>query len=133
LRNLKEAVVATFQEVRSVMFDLRPMMLDDLGLVPTLRKYIEGFQEKSGIPTNLTITGQERRLAPQNEVTIFRVIQELVKNAWEHAHCTNVEVSLDMDEAWVRASVEDDGSGFDVEAGHIARAGRDVGWSIAAG
>jgi two-component system sensor histidine kinase DegS len=115
LANLREAVTATFQKVRSFMFDLRPMMLDDLGLIPTLRKYIEGFQEKSGIPTNLTITGKERRIEPHNEVTIFRVIQELVTNARNHAHCTSIEVSLDMDESWVRASVEDNGSGFDVD------------------
>jgi two-component system sensor histidine kinase DegS len=115
LANLREAVTATFQKVRSFMFDLRPMMLDDLGLIPTLRKYVEGFQEKSGIPTNLTITGKERRIEPHNEVTIFRVIQELVTNARDHAHCTGIEVSLDMDESWVRASVEDNGSGFDVD------------------
>jgi two-component system sensor histidine kinase DegS len=115
LTNLKNAVADTFQRVRNFMFDLRPMMLDDLGLIPTLKKYIEGFQEKSGIPTNLTITGKEQRLESHNEVTIFRVIQELVTNAERHAHCTSIEVSLDVDENWVRASVEDNGSGFDVE------------------
>ena len=115
LANLRKAVTDTFQEVRSIMFNLRPMMLDDLGLIPTLKKYVEGFQEKSGLPINLTITGQERRLESHNEATIFRVIQELVKNAHDHAHCTGVEVSLDIDETWVRASVEDNGTGFDVE------------------
>jgi two-component system sensor histidine kinase DegS len=115
LSNLKDAVTGTFQKVRSFMFDLRPMMLDDLGLVPTLRKYVEGFQEKSGISTNLTITGQERRLESHTEVTIFRVIQELLTNAWNHSHCTSIEISLDLDQQWVRASVEDNGSGFDVE------------------
>lgn len=115
LANLKKAVTATFQDVRNIMFDLRPMMLDDLGLIPTLKKYIEGFQEKSGIPTNLTITGQQRRLESHNEAAIFRVIQELVTNAREHAHCTNIEVSLDVGETWVRTSVEDNGTGFDVD------------------
>ncbi len=115
LTNLRKAVTGTFQEVRGIMFDLRPMMLDDLGLVPTLKKYIEGFQEKSGLPVNLSITGQERRLESHTEATIFRVIQELVKNARDHAHCTSIEVSLDIDEAWVRTSVEDNGTGFDVD------------------
>lgn len=116
LANLRKAVTTTFQEVRNIMFDLRPMMLDDLGLIPTLRKYLEGFQEKSGLPANLTITGQERRLASHTEATVFRCVQGLVKNAREHAHCTNIEVSLDMGEAWVRSSVEDNGTGFDVDA-----------------
>jgi two-component system sensor histidine kinase DegS len=115
LANLRKAVTDTFQEVRSIMFDLRPMMLDDLGLIPTLRKYVDGFQEKSGLPVNLTITGQERRLESHNEATIFRVVQGLMTNAREHAHCTNIEVSLDIDDEWVRASVEDNGTGFDVE------------------
>ncbi len=115
LANLREAVAATFQKVRSFMFDLRPMMLDDLGLIPTLRKYVEGFREKSGLTTNLTITGQERRLEAHAEATIFRVIQELATNAWEHAHCTTIEISLDIDTNWVRVSVEDNGSGFDVD------------------
>lgn len=115
LVNLRTAVTATFQTVRSFMFDLRPMMLDDLGLIPTLKKYVEGQQEKSSIPTNLTITGKEQRLESHNEVTIFRAIQELVKNARNHAHCTSIEISLDMGETWVRASVEDNGSGFDVD------------------
>jgi two-component system sensor histidine kinase DegS len=115
LANLRKAVTGTFQDVRSIMFGLRPMMLDDLGLVPTLRKYIEGFQEKSGLPVNLTITGKERRLESHHEATIFRVIQELVGNARDHAHCTSVEVSLDIDDVWVRTSVEDNGTGFDVD------------------
>lgn len=115
LANLRQSVNDTFQEVRSIMFDLRPMMLDDLGLIPTLKKYIEGFQEKSGLPTNLTITGQERRLESHTEATIFRVIQGLVTNAREHAHCTSIEVSLDIGDNWVRASVEDNGTGFDVD------------------
>jgi two-component system sensor histidine kinase DegS len=116
LANLKEAVTATFRKVRSFMFDLRPMMLDDLGLVPTLKKYVEGAQDKGNIPINWTFTGKERRLESHTEVTIFRVIQELVTNAWKHAHCTSIEVALDLDETWVRASVEDNGSGFDADA-----------------
>lgn len=116
LANLRKAVTDTFQEVRSIMFNLRPMMLDDLGLIPTLKKFMEGFQEKSRLPINLTITGQERRLESHTEATIFRVIQELVKNARDHAHCTSIEVTLDIDETWVKASVEDNGTGFDVDA-----------------
>lgn len=115
LANLRDAVTATFRKVRSFMFDLRPMMLDDLGLVPTLKKYIEGVQEKGNVPVNWTFTGKEERLKSHYEVTIFRVIQELVTNAGKHAHCTSIEVSLDMDGNWVRASVEDNGSGFDVD------------------
>lgn len=112
LGNLKTAVVSTFQKVRDFMADLRPMMLDDLGLVPTLKRYVDTFNEKSGVPTALTLTGAERRLAPYKEVTIFRVIQELLNNARQHAHATHIQVTVDMGDAVIRASVEDNGSGF---------------------
>lgn len=114
LSNLKNAVTATFQNTRDFIFDLRPMMLDDLGLVPTLKRHVEAFQEKSGVATSLTVTGKERRFAPHTEVTVFRVVQELLSNVSQHAHATHVQVVLDMHGPMVAAVVEDDGSGFDV-------------------
>jgi two-component system, NarL family, sensor histidine kinase DegS len=113
LANLKNAVTSTFQKVRDLMFDLRPMMLDDLGLIPTLKRYVTNFIEKSSIPTNLVITGTEQRFAPYREVAIFRVIQELLTNARLHAHATQIQVTLDIADGLVRTTVEDNGSGFD--------------------
>jgi two-component system sensor histidine kinase DegS len=115
LTNLKTSATSTFQKVREFIFELRPMMLDDLGLVPTLRRYVEQFGEKSGIPTTLTITGTERRLAPYTEVTVFRVVQELLTNARLHATPSHIQVQLDMGQTKIRATCDDDGSGFDVE------------------
>jgi two-component system sensor histidine kinase DegS len=113
LGNLKNAVTSTFQKVRDFMFDLRPMMLDDLGLIPTLKRYVTNFAEKSGIATNLTITGIEQRFAPYREVAIFRVLQELLTNARLHAHASRIQVTLDIANGLARATVEDNGSGFD--------------------
>lgn len=115
LENLKNAVNTTFQKTREFIFDLRPMMLDDLGLLPTLKRYIQGFKEKSGLATNLTIVGKERRLPPYTEVTIFRVVQGLLKNISQHANATHVQVSVNLEGTVIGVSVEDDGSGFDVE------------------
>ena len=114
LSDLKTAVTATFQKVRDYMFDLRPMMLDDLGLIPTLRRYVDNFNEKSGVPAVLTITGSERRFTPYKEVVIFRVVQELLANVRVHAHATRVQVLLDVGEDAVQTVVEDNGSGFNV-------------------
>jgi two-component system, NarL family, sensor histidine kinase DegS len=117
LANLRGMVTATFQKVRDFSFDLRPMILDDLGLVPTLRKYVLGFQQKTGVAARLTISGKERRLPPPVEVGFFRSIQEALTNVAEHAKASHVEVSLDLaDPAAVRATVEDDGQGFAVDA-----------------
>jgi two-component system sensor histidine kinase DegS len=113
LGNLKNTVNATFQKIRDFILTLRPMMLDDLGLVPTLKQYIQDFEEKTGLSVNYTVMGRETRLPPHNEVTIFRVIQELLTNISKHAHASHVQVSLDFQEGAVVASVEDDGSGFD--------------------
>jgi len=113
LANLKNAVTSTFQKVRDFMFDLRPMMLDDLGLIPTLKRYVTNFTDKSSIATSLIITGIEQRFAPYREVAIFRVIQELLTNARLHAHATQIQVTLDIADGLVRAAVEDNGSGFD--------------------
>ncbi len=114
LTDLKESVTSTFKKVRGFIMTLRPMMLDDLGLVPTLRRYVETVAENSGMLVHLTVTGNERRLASYKEVTTFRVIQDLLTNAHEHSHASSVQVSLDMGEERVRASVEDDGDGFEL-------------------
>lgn len=114
LGELKTAVTATFQKVRDYMFDLRPMMLDDLGLIPTLRRYVDHYNEKSGVPAVLTVTGTERRFASYKEVVIFRVIQELLANVRTHSHATRAQVFLDVSEDMLQATVEDNGSGFNV-------------------
>lgn len=114
LGNLKAAASATFGKVRDFIADLRPMMLDDLGLVPTVRRYVDSFGNKTGIPTQLTITGEERRLEPYREVIAFRALQELLTNARDHSQANQIRVLLDVDEARVRLVVEDNGKGFDV-------------------
>lgn len=113
LANLKEAAATAFSQVRDFIFDLRPMMLDDLGLAPTVRRYAEAFAEKTGIEINTVITGTERRLASHREVLAFRAVQEMLANAREHAQATDVKISLDMDDDQIRTIVEDNGVGFD--------------------
>lgn len=114
LTNLKNAVHATFQKTRDFIVELSPMMLDDLGVVPTLRRYVDDFQEKSGLQVAFDVVGEERRPAPYVEVTIFRIIQELLHNVSQHAHARHVQVNLDLQGSVVGITVEDDGSGFDV-------------------
>jgi two-component system sensor histidine kinase DegS len=115
LGNLKNSVNTTFQQTRGFIFDLRPMMLDDLGLIPTLKRHVQGFEEKSGLSINLTIVGKERRFPSYTEVTIFRVVQQLLKNISQHANATHVQVSVNLEGRTIGVSVEDDGSGFDVD------------------
>lgn len=115
LNALKNSAGATFSNVKDFIFDLRPMMLDDLGVVPTLRRYTESFQEKNGIPVPITVTGVERRLESHIEVTIFRNVQELLQNALNHAQATQIQVSLDIAQDRIISVVEDNGRGFNAD------------------
>jgi len=113
LNSLKASAMSTFQKVRNFIFELRPMMLDDLGLVPTVRRYADAFKEQTGLDVNVTVTGTERRLEPYLEVMLFRAMQELLGNAVRHSQGSLVKVMLDMGEERVRVSVDDNGRGFD--------------------
>lgn len=116
LSNLKVAAMGTFQKVRNFIFELRPMMLDDLGLAPTLRKYTEAFREQTSLDVNVAVTGTERRMEPYIEVMIFRAIQELIGNASRHSQATTARVLLDMGEHVIRVTVDDNGKGTDMDA-----------------
>jgi len=115
LENLKTAANVSFVKIRDFIFELRPMMLDDLGLVPTVKRYGEAFKEKTGLDVVVVNTGVERRLESHREVVLFRAIQTLLANVRDHAQATQVKISIDLDEKNARATVEDNGIGFDPE------------------
>jgi len=116
LDNLKTSASSTFQKVRDFIFDLRPMMLDDLGLVPTVRRYADSYREKTDIIVKLDINGEERRLETHREVMIFRCVQELMGHARDYASASEVQVHLDMNGERIKIGVRDNGRGFDAEA-----------------
>jgi two-component system sensor histidine kinase DegS len=113
LTNLKQAAMSTFQKVRNFIFDLRPMMLDDLGLIPTVKRYTETFKESSGMEINLVVTGPEHRLESFLEVMAFRALQELLGNAAAHSQANQVKILINNSETEIRITVEDNGKGFD--------------------
>jgi two-component system sensor histidine kinase DegS len=113
LSNLKAAASTTFQQVRDFIFDLRPMMLDDLGLAPTIKRYCNAFREKNNIDVAVSVTGSERRLESYLEVMIFRAMQELLNNAAHHSQASQVKIHLDLGATSIRLDVEDNGKGFD--------------------
>jgi two-component system, NarL family, sensor histidine kinase DegS len=115
LGDLKTSAMSTFQKVRNFIFELRPMMLDDLGLVPTLRKYADAFKEQTGLDVSVTVTGTERRLESYLEVMVFRAVQELLGNTARHSQATMVKVQVDLGNDLLRISVDDNGKGFDPE------------------
>lgn len=90
LQQLKDLLRLSLQEVRQVIFDLRPMALDDLGLVPALRSYLQGYQTRTALETDLAVYGTDRRLGPDLEIAIFRLVQEALTNVQKHARASRV-------------------------------------------
>jgi two-component system sensor histidine kinase DegS len=115
LSNLKVSAMSTFQKVRNFIFELRPMMLDDLGLVPTIRRYADAFKEQSGAEVNVTITGDEHRMESYIEVMVFRAMQELLSNAVHQNQATAIKILMDLGDNLVKLSVDDNGKGFDTD------------------
>jgi two-component system sensor histidine kinase DegS len=116
LGNLKVAAMSTFQKVRNFIFELRPMMLDDLGLAPTIVRYAAMFKEQSGVEVSVTVTGSERRMESYIEVMVFRAMQELLSNAVHQNQSNLVKIQLDMGDTQVKLSMDDNGKGFDTDS-----------------
>jgi two-component system sensor histidine kinase DegS len=115
LVDLKGQVRGGLEEVRKIIFNLRPMALDDLGVVPTLRKFVQDFEEKNKIHTKFTLIGRESRFPSGLEIAIFRLVQEAFSNVVKHANATFVSVELTLEKEQVKIQIVDNGIGFDVE------------------
>lgn len=115
IHSLKGMVRNALYEVRRIIYDLRPMALDDLGLVPTLKKYLQTIEDyNKGIQLEFINLGQVMRLPSQMEVALFRLVQEAVQNALKHANATHIQVKLSIAKELVTVVVKDDGKGFDM-------------------
>ncbi|GGI16543.1 sensor histidine kinase [Gottfriedia solisilvae] len=118
LRDMKEQVRSALGEVRRIIYDLRPMALDDLGLIPTLSKYLKSLEDYNHISIQFDYCGNnERRLDTKLEVAIFRLIQEAVQNACKHANPSTVIVKIEFLRNKINVLVRDDGVGFNIESG----------------
>jgi two-component system sensor histidine kinase DegS len=115
LVDLKAQMRGGLEEVRKMIFNLRPMALDDLGLVPTLRKFVQDFEEKAKIRTTFDVKGRETRLPSGMEVAIFRLVQEAFSNVLKHSQATFVAVEASFLKDEVKLLIVDNGVGFNVE------------------
>ncbi|WP_071393494.1 sensor histidine kinase [Bacillus tuaregi] len=116
MRNLKGMVRDALYEVRHIIYDLRPMALDDLGLVPTLNKYLKTIEEYfNSAHITFQCLGEARRLPANYEVALFRLVQEAVQNAMKHAEASEVMVKLEFQRDYLTVIVRDNGKGFDME------------------
>jgi signal transduction histidine kinase len=113
LVELKQLSAQALQELHGMIGDLRPSLLDDLGLVAALKAQTREFEERTGVPANFLIEGKRARLVPEIETVIFRIGQEALTNVAKHAKAETVSVLLHFNQNCLKLRVEDDGVGFD--------------------
>jgi signal transduction histidine kinase len=127
VKEIAEQAQASSRDIRHLIHDLRPVALDELGLVPALRQHLARCEQEHGLAINL-IADERQRLAGPMETALFRIVQEAVNNVTQHAQAQHVSVTLDQNQEQVTLQVVDDGQGFNAQ---LPRSGRHVGlWSM---
>ena len=116
IQSFKDSMRGVLDETRDLIFDLRPMTLDDLGVIPTLRRLVNEYKEREGIEARLSVIGTERRLPAETEGALFRIVKEALVNVRKHARARNLDVLINLQPRRVSAVVKDDGQGFDLAA-----------------
>ncbi len=116
LRNLKKITRDSLQEVRKIIYNLRPMALDDLGLLPTLERYVISFKEDTNIDVKLKVRKVGEELKPAISLTVFRIVQEALNNILKHSEAKSASILLERIEQRLIISIIDNGIGFDTNA-----------------
>ncbi len=123
MEGIKSLLAATSKDVHRLIYDLRPSLLDDLGLSAALRSYAHNSLDAARVEVYVESAGQEKRSPPEVEIALFRIVQEAIANIARHAHAESTYISLEFKEKSIAVQVEDDGIGFDHSHGFTAGAG----------
>ena len=115
LREAQTLSIAILDEIHRLIYELRPMLLDDLGLVAAIRWLADNNLRAAGVVVSFKTTGRARRLPAEPEATLFRVVQEAVYNIARHAQASNANITLRFKKSAIEVHLQDDGKGFDVE------------------
>lgn len=102
------------EQIRELSLNLRPSMLDELGLIPTLNWYITRFSKRTEIDVNFDFTESKHRFSPEIETTIYRIAQEALTNVAKHANADQIDIEMKNDNNSIQITIEDNGEGFDV-------------------
>ncbi len=115
LYQIKELTTKALEDIRRIILDLRPRLLDEYGLAAAIHHYAQERLSPRGITFNMETRGQERRLPYHAEINLFRIAQEAINNIVRHAHATHVDIHLSWEEDQIFLSIADNGCGFDPE------------------
>jgi two-component system, NarL family, sensor histidine kinase DegS len=109
---IRDATLSAADNMRKITFELRPSILDNLGLIPALRWLVDRMSVENGINAQIMVNGEERKLSPQTEVLIFRVVQEALNNVKRHSRASEVNVDLEFNSEKLKITIQDNGQGF---------------------
>jgi len=112
LLGVQEILAATIGSVRRYCKDLRPSLLDDLGLIDAISWLVSELRTRTDLSVDMNVAGSRQRLSERDELLIFRVVQEALRNVERHAEATHVRVGLDFGSDRLTVVVEDDGKGM---------------------
>lgn len=115
LKELKVLLRASLKDVRKIIYDLRPMSLDDLGLIPTIKRYADFFYEDTSIEVNIKVLTMEVNLDVYRNLTIFRIIQEALNNIKKHSNANRVLILIEASKKRFNLVIKDNGKGFDID------------------
>lgn len=115
LISLQQLVRLSLTDVRKIIFDLRPMVLDDLGLVPAIKRYLSDYSNQDNTLIEFHSFGQQSRFDTSIEVALFRIIQEIVSNIRKHSMARNAMIKMEVFNDKLTIFVKDDGIGFNFE------------------
>lgn len=111
--NSKDLIRHSLDQIKLLVYDLRPSMLDDLGLLPALRWYVQSHLSGSGIDVVTDFEKAEGRLPGHTETALYRIAQEALANVIKHAHATRVSMALEIQPGYASLAIHDNGIGFD--------------------
>jgi signal transduction histidine kinase len=114
LNAITDLLERAMAEIHDVIFALRPPDLDDLGVVAAIDRYVQQIN-RTGLPCQLEVVGEQHRLSPESRLGIYRIVQEALHNALRHADADEAVVRLEWGEDLLRVTIRDNGSGFDTE------------------
>ena len=117
LENIREEVDEILGKIRRFTQDLRPPTIDYLGLLPALRELVSQWESQSGIQCTLRMTGTERHFIAEDELLIYRLVQEALSNAWRHSGAKKARVTVKFAEDKTIVEISDNGKGFEMEEG----------------
>jgi signal transduction histidine kinase len=117
LKKAQQMVALLLEETRRLILDLRPMLLDDMGLIPAIRWHTESRLATTGIDSSFQVDTPRDRFPPHVETALFRIVQEATNNVAKHSEASRVRLSFSYAQDVIRIVVSDDGKGFDMDGG----------------